>query len=234
MKSVYYLLLAIIVFLFFQSCSEDDLTSEKNLPQEEELSFEEEYFLEVAMEKEFGDNVFRIKKWNTDLLIYLNDTLNSELVDEFELVKDEINELSSSIQLKRVYEESQANFVIFFSDKDTYGNYEPNAVDFLDDNWGLTWIYWDSDCSIYKGSLYVDTVRNNDLNCIKHLLREEFTQGLGLLNDSFEYPQSIFYQEWTCTTFYTELDKQVIEFFLNPLIESGMNRNQVLEILGQL
>ena len=49
----------------------------------------------------------------------------------------------------------------------------------------------------------------------KHLLREELTQSLGLRNDSYTYPESIFYSNWTNTTEYTELDKSLIDMLYN-------------------
>lgn len=50
-----------------------------------------------------------------------------------------------------------------------------------------------------------------------HLIREELTQLItGLGKDSEQYPDSIFYQQWTDTTQYSELDKAVIRMALNP------------------
>ena len=45
----------------------------------------------------------------------------------------------------------------------------------------------------------------------KHLLREELTQSLGFFNDSWLYPESIFYQGWTDVTEYSEMDKEIIK-----------------------
>jgi hypothetical protein len=63
--------------------------------------------------------------------------------------------------------------------------------------------------------MYVDVVRTTDEEAQKHLLREELTQSLGLTNDSWKYPESIFYQGWTTTTTYTEMDKRLIDLLYN-------------------
>jgi hypothetical protein len=63
--------------------------------------------------------------------------------------------------------------------------------------------------------MYVDIKRTKRDDAQKHLLREELTQALGLSNDSYDYPESIFYQGWTETTEYTELDKDVIRMMYN-------------------
>jgi hypothetical protein len=64
--------------------------------------------------------------------------------------------------------------------------------------------------------MYVDVERTSfNYDAQKHLLREELTQSLGLLNDSWKYPESIFYQGWTTTTEFTEMDKRLIDLIYN-------------------
>lgn len=69
--------------------------------------------------------------------------------------------------------------------------------------WGLINIDWD-----------VDTYRANEGEQ-KHLLREELTQSLGLFNDSPKYRESIFYDGWTTTTEYSDLDREPIQMLYN-------------------
>ena len=66
-----------------------------------------------------------------------------------------------------------------------------------------------------SGKMYVDLVRNGDVESYKHLLREELTQSLGLFNDSWDYPESIFYQAWTTTTEYAPIDSELIDMLYN-------------------
>jgi hypothetical protein len=63
--------------------------------------------------------------------------------------------------------------------------------------------------------MYIDTYRNGDETSHKHLLREELTQSLGLFNDSWEYPESIFYQGWTTTTEFAPIDRELIDMLYN-------------------
>jgi hypothetical protein len=66
-----------------------------------------------------------------------------------------------------------------------------------------------------RGTMYVDIEKITKVDAKKHILREELTQSLGLPNDSYDYPESIFYQGWTETTEYTELDKELIQMLYN-------------------
>lgn len=218
-------IIVILTIALFESCQKSKEQSR-------------EYFLDIAFDTEYEKSESAseslIKKWDTNIKVFLKDTTHSELVNESEKIIDEINQLSTSIAIERVFDESDANFKIFFCDKDTYSDFEPNAKEFVENNYGFVWVYWNSLSEIYKGSMYVDVIRTNNINCQKHLLREELTQGLGLLNDSYMYSESIFYQDWTCFASYTEIDKLLVKYILNPEIESGMNKNQIAETLKNI
>jgi len=62
---------------------------------------------------------------------------------------------------------------------------------------------------------FVDTERTSNNSQRKHILREEITQSLGFGNDSYRYPESIFYQGWTEVHEYSDIDKEVIKMFYN-------------------
>jgi hypothetical protein len=92
---------------------------------------------------------------------------------------------------------------------DGFANYCPNLDrSLLTNNWGLFSV------GSVKGYMYVDINRANEVEQ-KHLLREELTQSLGLFNDSYKYPESIYYQGWTTTTEYAPIDIELIEMLYN-------------------
>jgi hypothetical protein len=63
--------------------------------------------------------------------------------------------------------------------------------------------------------MYVDIERTKSRDAQRHLLREELTQSLGLINDTYDYPESIFYQGWTETTEYAPIDRELIQMLYN-------------------
>lgn len=199
---------------------------------ENELTAFQEYFLEVAFGSEFSSGYTNLRKWGEEIRIYVPDTSHEELMEELNKVIDELNNYSDEINLKQVSEQSESNYIVYFGDADTYvSEYEPNAEDHVDQNYALFWIYWHSNYEIYEGSMYIDVFRTDNINCQKHLLREELTQSLGLMNDSDKYSDSIFYGEWTCNTSYSEMDEKVIETFQSSDIEAGMVREEVINVL---
>jgi hypothetical protein len=63
------------------------------------------------------------------------------------------------------------------------------------------------------------------------LLREELTQSLRLINDSYIYPDSIFQQDWTDTTWFTEIDRKIIHALYMHEIVPGMTVAEARNIL---
>ena len=79
---------------------------------------------------------------------------------------------------------------------------------------------------IIQGEVFVDLYRTS-LAEQQHLLWEEITQGLGLLNDIPYYPQSIFYQNHSVITEYMQNDKEVIRLLYHPKMVSGLDEEAV-------
>lgn len=54
---------------------------------------------------------------------------------------------------------------------------------------------------------------------------------MGLMSDSWKYPDSIFYQGWTATGAYSKLDRAIISILYNPKIKSGMGKKELERVL---
>jgi hypothetical protein len=69
------------------------------------------------------------------------------------------------------------------------------------------------------GINYSNVVLNTDnirtVNHAKHVLREELTQAMGLLNDSWKYPESMFYDGVSEPTEYAPIDRELIDILYN-------------------
>jgi hypothetical protein len=169
-----------------------------------------EYFDEIAYGREFDEKSNSLYKWNTDVKIYVDGEKPEYLMSELRRVIIELNDIIDPIDIKIVSSKSQSNFVIYFGDHKTFGQkYNITPLEILEDNWGLFELYYGT------GVMYVDLQRNNNKVTQKHLLREELTQSLGLVNDSYKYPESIFYQGWTSTTEFAPIDRELIDMLYN-------------------
>lgn len=191
-----------------------------------------DYFKDVALGVEFGAGAGSIRKWTSDIRYVIVGDAGSEILDEVNRIAAELNALIS-VELVEVFSEDEANFIVFFGSGEEYANnYESNATNLIAGNIGLFWNYWNGNFEMVSGSMYVATPRIDDAQLLKHIIREELTQAVGVFNDSFSYEDSIFYQGFSNTTEYAPIDIEVLELLYSPNILPGMNEDDVDRVLG--
>jgi hypothetical protein len=169
-----------------------------------------DYFKEIVFGTEFGGKLSSPYKWKKDMKIYIDGQQNDYLVSELKNVVKELNDIINPINIKIVSLRKDANFFVFFGNHQTFDQkYNLIFPQYLKNNWGYFELYIDT------GVMYVDVFRARDIESQKHLIREELTQSLGLVNDSWKYENSIFYQGWTTTNSYSEIDIKLIDLLYN-------------------
>lgn len=197
-------------------------TNTDNFSQEEL-----EYFTEIALGAEFGDEIPVIKKWTDDIHIKINGEPTARDLETLHDIVNDLNELINGIKVKIV--ESKENLTITFSPESDFAEIDPNYVPI---NYGFFWALWhDDNFVIYDASILVSSADITQRER-SHLIREELTQSLGLMNDSNKYKNSIFYQKWTDVTEFSEMDRAVIKLLYLKKIKPGMSKEQVLNALN--
>lgn len=184
-----------------------------------------DYFLEIAMGAEFNNSAEVVRKWESDIRIRVNGNPTAADLQTLRSIVDEINGMNLTIRMQIV--DQNPNVEMYFVPEQQFSRYEPN---YRPVNMGYAWVRW-SNYQISSASILISTTGVNQQER-SHLIREELTQAMGLLQDSYRYPDSIFYQGWTDTTAYTALDRKVIQLLYSPTIQTGMSRDQVMATLG--
>ncbi len=223
----------LIFAMLLYSCQKDTPGPELCEPVAlQQLNEEQQVFLDICFGNEFGEPYERIRKWGEDIRIFVPEPM-PELEEELNNIVAEINQLSETTQLSIVQDKDAANLIAFFGRKIVYAlQYEPSAMDLIDTNNGLFSVRWNTGTYLISGgSICVDTERETNLDCLKHLLREELTQALGMMNDTDAYEESIFYSTYTCGIQYSELDKQYIRDFMSEKVRAGMCPQEVVDVL---
>lgn len=185
------------------------------------------YFLEVAMGNEFGQSSPIVKKWQGPVRIKVHGTPTSEDWQTLQAVIQDLAGLTNGLQLQIV--QDNPNMEIYFVPESDFRRYEPNYQPL---NYGFFWTHWDNQNTIYNARILITTVGVSQKER-SHLIREELTQSLGLMQDSSRYQDSIFFQGWTDPTQYAEIDKALIQMLYRPEIQPGMTRSQVMQVLSQ-
>lgn len=173
------------------------------------------YYKKIAYGNEFNiKDTLGSVKWNRDVKIFVLGQPKRELSKELNKIVLELNNLIDPINIEVVEDRSLANVLVLFGSKQDFINLDKSVEGYVDDNEGLFSVNHKGK-DIYFADMYVNTQGDLTIKEMKHLLREELTQLLGLFNDSYMYKKSIFYQGWTDTTEYAEIDKELIKMLYN-------------------
>jgi hypothetical protein len=215
MKNTFIAFMFILIGCSFQS-------NTNNYSQEEI-----DYFTEIALGAEFGDEVPVIKKWTNDIRIKINGEPTDFDLQTINNIISDLNKLITGIKIKQV--DKKENLTITFAPESNFTTIDPNYVP---TNYGFFWALWHDDYFvIYDASILISSADITQQER-SHLIREELTQSLGLMNDSDKYKDSIFYQEWTDVTEFSDIDRAVIKLLYLKRIKPGMSKEQVLNILN--
>lgn len=219
----------VIIFLLSSACclyveNPKSVPIQTKDPEPRYTDKEIEYFTEIALGTEYGNNTQAIRKWGSDIRIKINGNPNEKDLEALNQVLSDINAIIGDkikISLVRTNQNIDINFVPVsqFS--------KCNAVP---GNYGYFNCKWRNDV-IYECNICIATDEILLQEERTHMIREEITQSLGLMKDSLKYRDSIFYQGWTQTQKYSEIDKKMIEILYSDYIRPGMRKDDVEYIL---
>ncbi len=136
--------------------------------------------------------------------------------------------LSSSLAYP-AEEPAPCSLTVHFVPRCQFSEYIPSAVP---GNVGYFVTYWNDKDEIVSAIALIasDADQAERVHCI----REEITQALGPMRDSFKYPDSIFYQPWSLVSHFSGMDKALIRTLYGPSIRPGMNAAQVRRALKHI
>jgi len=185
-----------------------------------------DYFVEIAFGPEFGGGPRAIRKWVHDVEIVVHGEPNAEDLATLDDVVADLNAIIETIEVRIV--PSGGNVDLYFAPEPEFSEIEPNYVP---TNMGFFWVWWDFRGNITSSRVLVSTTGLTQAER-NHIIREELTQQMGLMSDSYSYSDSIFQQAWTTTQSYSELDEIMIELLYLPQVEAGMGVDQALAAIG--
>lgn len=193
-----------------------------------------EYFEKIILGSEYkSKSLGYIKKWQKSIkYTLLGEGANEVCKKEMQNIVLELRTLTQ-LNIQEVNNEKDANIIIFLGKGEDFVKiYEAGAKDMIQDNDGIFFIYWNNKKEIYKANIYINSsVR---IFAQKHLLREEFTQSLGFINDSYRYTESIFQTKWTYTQKFTKIDKFLIQVLYDKVLKSNMKTEEVKIVFPKL
>ncbi len=194
-------------------------------PQPDYASMVVDYLSEVGFGQEYGSASPVLHKWTQDVTLRIfGEPTPADLVALDQTV-EELNRLLTGVQL--ILTDGDADLAVYFTPESSFAGIEPNYVP---GNLGFFRVWWDEQGAINKGRILIssDGITQGERS---HLIREELTQSLGLFRDSWQYPDSIFYQGWTSTPGYAPIDGPTIQLLYQPQLSTGMTQVQVRDLI---
>ena len=186
-----------------------------------------EYFYEVAFGGEYGSSELELHKWGKDIRIQVHGTPTVDDLNTLSQVVEDLNDLVTGLTIQ--IEQTNANVDLYFVPESEFLSIESR---YISTNFGFFRVWWDRKGSIHKARIMISSEGITQKQR-SHLVREELTQILGLLNDSWRYPDSIFYQGWTSVNEYTALDRSVISWLYLPDLGSFWRPSQTRRALQE-
>ena len=187
-----------------------------------------DYFLEIVLGSEFGDSNPIVHKWLTDPSIEVHGNPTTDDMDTLAQMISELNDLVDGIRLELV--QDSANVNIYFEPQSKF----PSILsDYVPGNHGFFWMWWRNSGEIVKAQILIASDQTLSQEIRSHLIREELTQALGMAKDSYSYPGSIFYQEWSTVTKYSDIDREVIRLLYSDDVAVGMTRDDILALFDR-
>lgn len=182
-----------------------------------------DYFMEVALGSEWGTSNQTVRKWTQNLRIKVSGARTNEDTATINRVIGELNELIRESGVQLTLDNNNPNVEIIYAPETEFSRLEPNYVP---GNLGFFWTYWNGG-ALNRARILITSTNRVTQRERSHLLREELTQVMGLMRDSWRYRDSIFYQGWTDVNQYTANDRAIIQILYLSNIRPGMSRSQV-------
>ena len=192
------------------------------------------YFKEIALMDEGQNYVDTVRKWTKPIFFYV-DGEPDELVEEaLQNLIEKMNTVKGFPWITRVYDKEKANLIGCFYNDDDFLEYAHSGIHRATKRmYGLTHVETnENDYTIQSAIFYV----RNSLSDVRrvHVTTEELIQAMGLENDSYIYPDSLFFQDYSEVQVPNELDWTLFRILYHPLIQPGMNYNQCFPILSKI
>ena len=182
------------------------------------------YFLDIAYGSEYGEPGDRLRVWDREVRVRVQGAPTPADSAEVDRVIADINRVVGRRLMSRTV--ASGNLDVLFVGQDGFDRY---ARPVARRNRGYVYISWNRSSHIQRGIVLVR--RDLPLEQRRHAVREELTQALGLLNDSWRHPESIFFQGPSTVTAFSPLDEQVIWLHDQHRARAGARRASMLQWL---
>ena len=185
------------------------------------------YFCDVALGAEYGETEEVVIRWGEPVRYHIGAGATEADLQQIYSLIDALNKVPGFPGFVPAASAEDAALTVSFVDT---AGMEAAAGDSFN---GYVTLRWALDgYGIVSGQIYYNTeLDQGERNAV---IVEELVQSLGLLNDTYDHPESIFYQYHTDTSWPTTLDWAVIQLLYSDGLTPGMDEQAVRAAAEQL
>ncbi|HIQ78192.1 MAG TPA: DUF2927 domain-containing protein [Candidatus Scatomorpha intestinavium] len=177
-----------------------------------------DYFCSVALGSEYGDEFCNVVRWDEPVAYYIYGSPTEEDLERFTALAEALCSVPGFPGISAAEEPGAANLNVHFIS-------QAEMDDILGDGYnGYVTVWW-NDFIINEGEIYYSTDITQSLR--NAVIAEELCQGLGLLTDTYDHPESIFYQYHETADWPSALDWAIIRLLYSGVISPGMTEDEV-------
>jgi hypothetical protein len=182
------------------------------------------YFEEIGFAPEYGDQVRMIHKWTDDVRLAVHGSPTDADLETIDRVIADLDGLLDPIEVRLVTAGQNAD--VYFAKRSEFSSLDPQYVS---PNLGYFDVRWNGHGVIYTATVLISTEVTQSVR--DHLIREEITQSLGLMSDSWSHPRSMFYQGWSETHSFSALDETLVRLLYRQELVPGMPEDEAMAVL---
>jgi len=186
-----------------------------------------DYYAEIGFGAEYGSASRVVRRWADGPRVRINGAPTADDRITLEGVVAEIDRLTTTVDMSIV--DTLPSVEVHFAPQASFSDILPSYVP---GNVGFFTVWWDASQALVQAVVLVAT--GIDQTARNHIIREEVTQILGLMRDSYRYPESIFQQEWTLVDRYAPIDEDLIEMLYRPELPIGAAPADAVRTLRRL
>jgi len=208
------------LYLFKKDAQSITIKSEKIKSKINNLTKDElKYFNEVTLENELNDEIKEIPhKFKEDIRLFVHGDYDQDMLKEVQTVIGDLNDIINPIDIYFVNNRSQSNMIVYFGDYENFikhhSGIEPHRIIKNSDGFFLN--NSNNKTGTIKSSIiFINLPNNQNVLDTRDAIREEITQALGFYNDTWDYPNSCFYQGSNHILKYSDLDLKLINHLYN-------------------
>jgi hypothetical protein len=181
-----------------------------------------DYFYTVALGVASGDKYTVVTKWaepEVTVRVHGGDAKSRSCLNT---VISDFNALTATSDLKLT--SSAADIELHITKVSKFKSIMPQ---YRAGNDGFVHVQWSGLHHITSAIVLIRATGNNATDRC-HLIREQLTEGMGLLGNTGKYPRSIFYNKYyPVVTRYSAIDKEVIRLLYSDAVQPGDDKKSV-------